>query len=150
MVPYNHRNMAKVELKTRPTDASVEDFLNSVDDETRRADAFRVLEIFKAVTDDVPTMWGPAIVGFGSYVIKYPDGRELDWPIVGFSPRKANMTLYIICSSPRQLDLLAKLGKHTTSVSCLYVRRLADIDEKVLEKLVADCVQFMRRNSGKT
>jgi hypothetical protein len=130
--------MAKYELKTRETDASVEDFLNSVENKERRQDAFRVLEMYERATGLEPKMWGPAIVGFGSRLIKYSDGRELDWPIAAFSPRKQNMTLYVICSSPKQPRLLANLGKHSTSVSCLYIKRLADVDEKVLEQIIKD------------
>lgn len=139
--------MAKTKVKTRPTEASVEEFLNSVADERKRADAFRVLEMFERITGDKPVMWGPAIVGFGTYTVKYADGRELDWLRTGFSPRKANLTLYVICRSPNQPGLLARLGKHTSSVSCLYIKRLADIDEKVLEEIIADTVQYMRRKS---
>lgn len=128
----------KVEIKTRETGASVIDFLNSVADETRRADAFRVLEMFEKTTGEKPKMWGPAIVGFGSQVLTYANGDELDWPIVGFSPRKQNMTLYVICSSPKLSALLEKLGKHKTSVSCLYIKRLSDVDEIILEKIIKD------------
>ena len=130
--------MAKYEPKTRQTDASVEDFLNSLENEVRRADGFRVLEMFNRVTGETPKMWGPAIIGYGCRPIKYPDGREFDWPITAFSPRKQNLTLYVICRSPKQPALLEKLGKHTTSVSCLYIKRLSDIDEKVLEKIIKD------------
>ncbi len=140
--------MAKYELKTRETDASVEEFLNSVENEARRCDGFRVLEMFNRLTGLEPKMWGPAIVGYGSQQIKYADGRELDWPIVGFSPRKQNMTLYVICSSPKQPALLEKLGKHTSSVSCLYIKRLSDVDEKVLEMVIKDAYQHSKKNGG--
>lgn len=140
--------MAKYEPKTRETDASVEDFLNSIENEGRRADGFRTLEIFNRLTGIEPKMWGPAIVGYGSRPIKYPDGRELDWPIIGFSPRKQNMTLYVICSSPKQPELLEKLGKHTTSVSCLYIKRLSDVDEKILEKIVKDAFQYTKKTNS--
>ena len=136
--------MAKNEVKTRPTKASVIEFLNSVDDDRRRADAFKILETYKRVTGEEPVMWGPAIVGFGSQVIKYPDGRKLDWPIAAFSPRKTSLTLYVICDSPNQPKLLKKLGKHTSSVSCLYIKKLADVDEKVLEEIIIDSVQHGR------
>jgi hypothetical protein len=136
--------MAKGEVKTRPTEASVVEFLNSVADERRRGDAFRVLEMFERITGEKPVMWGTAIVGFGSQAIKYPDGRELDWPVAAFSPRKANLTLYVICDSPNQPKLLEKLGKHTSSVACLYIKKLADVDEAVLEELIADAVRHDR------
>lgn len=138
--------MAKAELKTQKTEASVEEFLNSVANETRRSDAFRVLEMYKRATGEEPKMWGPAIVGFGDRVLKYETGREFDWMIAAFSPRKANMTLYVITDSPKQPELLAKLGKHTVSKACLYIKRLSDVDEKVLEKLIKDAVTHTRKS----
>jgi len=136
--------MGKVEVKTRPTAASVVEFLNGVTDERRRADAFKLLEIFRRATGEKAVMWGSGIVGFGSQLLKYADGRELDWPIAAFSPRKTSLTLYIIGSSPNQPKLLAKLGKHTTSVACLYIKKLADVDEEVLEELITDTVRHGR------
>lgn len=135
--------MAKTELKTKRTDASVEDFLNSVDNPERRADGFRVLEMYKRITGEQPKMWGPAIIGFGDHKYKYPDGREMDWMAAAFSPRKQNLTLYVICSSPNQPALLKRLGKHTTSVSCLYIKRLSDVDEKVLESVIKDSYEYV-------
>src|SRR5688572_2935035 len=135
--------MAKGEVKTRLTTASVDDFFNGVGDERRRADAFKVLEIFRRVTGEEAVMWGPAIVGFGSRILKYTDGRELDWPIAAFSPRKTSLTLYVICDSPNQPKLLAKLGKHTSSVSCLYIRKLSDVEEEVLEEVIDDSVKHV-------
>ena len=136
--------MAKGEVKTRPTSASVVEFLNSVPDERRRADSFKVLEMFRRITGEEAVMWGPAIVGFGSRALKYADGRELDWPVAAFSPRKTSLTLYVICRSPNQPKLLKKLGKHTSSVSCLYIKKLSDVDEEVLEEVIADSVQYVR------
>lgn len=135
--------MAK-EIKTKASDVSVVDFLNSVEDETRRNDGFRLLEIYERATGETPKMWGPAIIGFGEHKYKYPDGREMDWMISAFSPRKQNLTLYVICESPNQAELLAKLGKHAVSKACLYVKKLADVDEDVLEKLVADSYNFTK------
>ena len=142
--------MAKNEPKTRETDASVKDFLNSIENEVRRTDGFQVLEMYRRATGLEPKMWGPAIIGFGNTIYKYPDGRELDWPAAAFSPRKQNLTLYAICSSPKQPELLEKLGKHTTSVSCLYVKRLKDVDEKVLESVVKDAYKHVvkKRSAG--
>ncbi len=120
--------------------------MHGVEDGVRRADAFRVLEMFKAATGEEPRMWGPAIVGFGSMALRYPDGRELDWPLVGFSPRKANMTLYVVSKSPNQASLLEKLGPHKTSVSCLYIKRLADVDEDVLLELIKDAAEYSKTN----
>ena len=129
--------MAKYEPKTRETDASVEDSLNAVENKERRDDALRLLEMFKR-TKQKPKMWGPAIIGFGKTLIKYADGRELDWPAAAFSPRKQNLTLYVCTGTDKQKKLLEKLGKHSTSVSCLYIKRLSDIDLKVLEALISD------------
>ena len=140
--------MAKNEPKTRETDASVEDFLSSIENEVRRDDGFRVLEMYKRATSLEPKMWGPAIIGFGNTIYKYSDGRELDWPAAAFSPRKQNLTLYVICSSPKQPELLEKLGKHTTSVSCLYIKRLKDVDEKVLESVVKDAYKHVLKTRG--
>ncbi len=137
--------MAKAEIQTRQTDASVEDFLNSVENEERRNDGFRLLEMYKRVTGEEPKMWGPAIIGFGNRKYKYPDGREMDWMVAAFSPRKQNLTLYVICASPKQPALLAKLGKHTTSNSCLYIKRLSDVDEKVLEKIIKDSAKYVEK-----
>jgi len=139
--------MAKAEIKTRPTDASVEAFIASVDNEVRRADAMKTLEMMKRITGIEPVMWGPAIIGFGSAVLKYPDGREIDWPMIGFSPRKQNLTLYVICNSPNQSELLKKLGKHTSSVSCLYIKKLSDVDELVLEAIVLDAYAHVKKTT---
>ena len=137
--------MPKHEPKTRETGESVEDFIDSVENETRRADAFRILEIYKRATGLEPKMWGDAIVGFGSRPIKYADGSEMDWPAAAFSPRKQNMTLYVMSSSPKQPELLAKLGTHSTSKACLYIKRLADVDAKVLERLIKDSYTHARK-----
>jgi hypothetical protein len=134
--------MAKHKLKTTKTDASVEDFLNSIENEERRNDGFRVLEMYKRVTGEQPKMWGPAIIGFGDRKYKYPDGREMDWMAAAFSPRKQNLTLYVICDSPKQSALLEKLGKHSTSVSCLYIKRLSDVDTNILEEIVTDAYKY--------
>ena len=130
--------MAKYEPKTRETDDNVEDFLSSVENKERREDGFRVLDMFTRLTGEKPKMWGPAIVGFGKAPIKYADGTELDWPAVAFSPRKQNLTLYVSTGTEKQKKLFEKLGKHSTSVSCLYIKRLSDVDAKVLEKVIAD------------
>lgn len=124
------------ELKTKVNDASPEDFLNGVDNERRRKDGFELLKMFKRATGLEPKMWGGSIVGFGMYHYKSErSSQEGDWPLVGFSPRKQNLTLYV---TPRNFpELLKDLGKHTTSVGCLYINKLEDVDTKVLEKLIA-------------
>jgi hypothetical protein len=136
--------MPKHQPKTRETDESVEDFLNSVDNEERRSDSFRVLDMFKRATRLPAKMWGTAIVGFGSRPIRYSDGSELDWLMTGFSPRKQNMTLYVINGSPNQSALLEKLGPHTLGKGCLYFKRLADVDVKVLETIIKDSFAWVR------
>src|SRR5258708_8946552 len=110
------------ELKTKANDGNIKDFLNAIADEQKRADSFRLLEIFTKVTGEQPKMWGPAIIGFGEQRLKYDSGRELDWMIVGFSPRKANLTVYVLSGSPEQNALLEKLDKHSTGKGCLYIK----------------------------
>lgn len=124
------------ELKTKVNEASVEDFLNKAD-ENKRADAFVLLKIFEEITGEKAKMWGTAIVGFGMYHYKSErSAQEGDWPLTGFSPRKAALTLYIMLGFGGYDDLLSKLGKHKTSKGCLYINKLADVDESVLRKLI--------------
>jgi hypothetical protein len=140
--------MAKnAEVKTRVNEASVEDFLNSVADEQARKDSFEVLEMMKQVTKEEPKMWGASIVGFGSYHYKGASGREGDWFLTGFSPRKQNFTLYLNHGFDVHEDLLKKLGKYKTGMGCLYVKKLADVDKKVLEELVSESVKRMKTQS---
>lgn len=137
--------MAKnAELKTKLNDASVEDFINTVSDEQIRVDCFEIAKIMKQVTKAEPKMWGTSIVGFGSYHYKGASGREGDWMLTGFSPRKQNLTLYIMPGFERYPALMKKLGKFSTGKSCLYIKKLADVDKKVLKELVSESVQFMK------
>ncbi len=124
------------ELKTKKTDDSVEAFLNSVEHDKRRKDAFKVLELMKEVTGEEPKMWGSSIVGFGDYHYKYESGREGDWFLTGFSPRKQSLTLYIMAGFDEYADLLSKLGKYKTGKSCLYINKLEDVDLPTLKQLV--------------
>ena len=124
------------ELKTKKTAASVEGFLKKVADPQQRADAFEVLKLMKSVTKMKPKMWGPSIVGFGEYHYKYASGHEGDCALTGFSPRKGALTLYIMPGFERYQDLMKKLGKYKTGVSCLYIKRLADVDQNVLSELI--------------
>jgi hypothetical protein len=133
--------MAKSELKTKENEASVDDFLDGVADEKVRADCRKHAEMMSEATGAEPKMWGTAIVGFGSRVMKYASGRELDWLIVGFSPRKANLTLYLGTGEAWNDALLSKLGKHKTGMGCLYFKRLADVDENVLKELIKESVE---------
>ena len=137
----------KVELKTKVNAASVEGFLNSVTDEQKREDCFEILKIMKQVTKEAPKMWGSSIVGFGSYHYKGASGREGDWLLTGFSPRKQNLTLYIMGGFDSHKDLLKKLGKYKTSVGCLYIKKLDDVDKKVLKELVAESVKTTKKLS---
>ena len=135
----------KVEIKTSENDGNVEDFLNAVEDEQRRSDSLRALEIFKKVTGEPPKMWGTAIVGFGNRKVYRSDGGELDWLITGFSPRKAGLTLYVLNGAPKQDQLLAKLGKHKASGGCLHIKKMSDVDEKVLAELISASVEKAKR-----
>lgn len=128
--------MAKGENKTQPTGASVEDFLAAVTPERRRTDALALDRLFREVTGFQPQMWGESILGYGRYHYRYASGREGDFLATGFSPRKANLSIYIMPGYGNFGDLLARLGKHKTGVSCLYVNKLADIDMAVLGELI--------------
>ena len=140
--------MAKnAELKTKVNDASVEKFLNAVKDEQARTDCYEILKMMKQVTKEEPKMWGTSIVGFGSYHYKGKSGREGDWMLTGFSPRKQNLTLYLMGGFDTHKDLLKKLGKFTTSVGCLYIKKLDDVDKKVLKELVTASVKRMKQLS---
>src|SRR5687768_11268862 len=119
------------EPKTKPTTASVTKFLNAVSDTTRRDDCFTVLEMMREVTKEEPSMWGSSIVGFGRYRYKYESGREGEWPVAGFSPRKGDLTLYFTPEVLIASELMKRLGKYKTGKSCLYIKKLADVDPKV-------------------
>ncbi len=136
------------ELKTKENDASVENFLDSVADQTRREDSFSLLGLMRDVTGEEAKMWGSSIVGFGSYHYVYQSGREGDWMLTGFSPRKRNLAIYIMPGFSEYGPLLENLGKHKTGKSCLYVNKLADIDIDVLRELVTRGVRSMRKKYG--
>ena len=119
-------------IKTKETKASVEDFINSVKDEVKRKDSLAILKLMQKATKEKPKMWGSSIVGFGSYHYKYESGREGDFFRIGYSPRVQNLTVYVMDGFEKRPDLMDKLGKHTTGKSCLYIKRLSDIDEDVL------------------
>jgi len=131
------------ELKTKPNDQSMEDFLNKVPDEKKRQDSFAILELMKQVTGDKPIMWGDSIIGFGTYKYKYASGRQGEWPVTGFSPRKQNLTIYIMSGFDEYDDLLTQLGKHSTGKSCLYIKKMEDIDQDVLRELISKSVEHM-------
>ena len=124
-------------IKTLVNDASVEAFINSADGEVKKADAFKILEMYKDATKEKPKMWGSSIIGFGQYHYKSDRSRqEGDWPLAGFSPRKQNLTLYIMPGFNDYSDLLDKLGKHKTSKACLYINKLSDVDKAVLKQII--------------
>jgi hypothetical protein len=134
------------EAKTKPTKLSVDKFIKSQPDEQVRADCGVISKLMSEATGEPPTMWGTSIVGFGSYHYKYATGREGDMPIVGFSPRKQNLTLYLLMYGfEEQADLLKKLGKHTTSKGCLYIKRLSDVDLPTLKKIIKVSVKKQRQ-----
>ncbi len=136
------------ELKTRLNDASVTDFLNNVDDAEKRKDCFALVDMMREITGAEPKMWGTAIVGFGTYHYRYASGREGDWMQVGFSPRKQSLTLYIMSGFSRYDELMKKLGKHKTGKSCLYVKRLSDVDLVVLRKLIKQSVAHVKKSNA--
>lgn len=132
------------ELKTRPTKASVSDFVNSIDDKQKRADAKRVATMMRKVTGKRAKMWGTSIVGFGAYQYTNTAGKNFEWPVTGFSPRKQALTIYIMPGFSHFDSFMKKLGRYTTGKSCLYIKRLSDIDEKVLQQLIDGSVKRMR------
>lgn len=134
------------ELKTKPTQESVKEFLNKVPDEGRREDSFAVAKIMEEITGEKPKMWGPSIVGFGTYHYKYASGREGDWPITAFSPRKRDLTLYIMPGFEKHAEMMKQLGKHSTGKSCLYIKRLSDIHVPTLKKLIKESVKQVKKS----
>lgn len=133
------------EAKTKPTGVSVEKHIACLPNEQLRSDAQTLVAMMRRVTKQEPKMWGPSIVGFGSYHYKYASGHEGDSALAGFAARKSEFAIYLVAGFEGQEELLAKLGKHKTAKACLYIRRLADVDLKVLEKLVARSVAEMKR-----
>ena len=137
------------ENKTKATAASVSKFINSVENETRRQDAKTLVKLFEKITGLKSVMWGPSIVGCGSYHYVYDSGREGDMPMVGFSPRKSSLSFYLPSDYPQYEKLIGKLGKHKTGVGCLYVNKLADIDLSVLEKMIDCSFKMMCKKYGR-
>lgn len=133
------------ELKTKKTTASVEEFILTVEDENRRDDCFEVLKLMKSITKAEPAMWGSSIIGFGTYHYIYASGQEGDWPTVGFSPRKQNLTLYIMPGFEKRQELIKKLGKCKTSKGCLYIKRLDDIHLPTLKQLIKVSLQDLKK-----
>jgi len=139
------KSMAKNDLKTRANKTSVAKFLDGVEDEQKRKDCFEICEMMKRVTGEEPGMWGKSIVGFGSYHYKGKSGREGDWMLTGFSPRKQNLALYLTGGFDTHAGLLKKLGKFKTGAGCLYLKKLDDVDRKGLKELVQASFKRMKQ-----
>ncbi len=137
--------MANAKIKTTETEASVKDFLAEIADEKVRDDSQKIAQMMEKATDEKPKMWGAAIVGFGNRRMKYSSGREVDWFDVGFAPRKQNLTLYLSTGEAWNEELLSKLGKHEVGMDCLYIKRLSDVDEEVLKKLIDESVERAKK-----
>ncbi|WP_421763063.1 DUF1801 domain-containing protein [Ekhidna sp.] len=133
------------ELKTKPNNLSVEAFIDSIEPEWKRDDARELLKLITKISGEKPVMWGDSIVGFGNYHYKYDSGREGDWFLAGFSPRKTSMTIYVMGGFEGQEALLGKLGKHKKSVGCLYIKKLADIDLGILEKMTEKSIEMLKK-----
>jgi hypothetical protein len=138
--------MAKAELKTKQTDVKPKDFILSVEHPKRREDGLALLKFFNRVTGLKPKMWGPSIIGYGRYAYKYESGREGEFMLTGFSPRKSNLTMYILPGYQDLSPMLERLGKHKIGKSCLYVNKLEDIDMDVLEEMIRYDLGYMRKN----
>jgi hypothetical protein len=144
MLQRKGRFIAMYELKTKETDNSVIEFIEQVDQPKKREDAYQLLDIFTETTGYQAKMWGPSIIGFGSYHYKYATGHEGDAPLVGFSPRKAKISLYFAPGETKREQLLKELGKHTTGKACMYINKMADIDVEVLKELIKESVTFLQ------
>lgn len=132
------------ELKTKPNEQNVDTFLDSIEPEWKRHDSWEVLKLLRKITGEQPKMWGASIVGFGSYHYKYKSGREGDWFLTGFSPRKQSMTVYMMGGYTETSGLLEKIGKHKTGVGCLYFKKLADIDLGILKQLIEKSIERLK------
>lgn len=133
------------ELKTKMNNASVEKFIDAVPDEQKRDDSRAIVRLMRTVTKEEPKMWGTAIIGFGTYRYKYTSGQEADWPLAAFSPRKQNLTLYVMPGFETYDDLMSKLGKYKTGKVCIYIKNLRDVDEDILKKLIKGSVDHVKK-----
>lgn len=140
--------MAKSTNKTQPTSLSVSDFINQVESEQKRKDCLAIAEMMRKATQAEPKMWGDSMIGFGEYHYKYASGREGDWFLTGFAPRKQNISLYIMAGFKRYEELMAKLGKYKTGKSCLYINKLDDVDIAVLKELIELSAQYVKKNQS--
>ncbi len=133
------------ELKTKATTQDVKEYLDAIEDIKKREDSYRLLEILQAATGEAAVIWGTSIIGFGKYHYSYASGHDGEWPIISFSPRKQNLTLYIMDGFERHSALLEILGKFKTGKGCLYIKRLEDVDIEVLKKIIGNSVEFMKK-----
>ncbi|WP_018625074.1 DUF1801 domain-containing protein [Kangiella aquimarina] len=140
--------MAKSTNKTQPNNLSVSHFINQVEPEQKRKDCLAIAEMMRQATQAEPKMWGDSMIGFGEYHYKYASGREGDWFLTGFAPRKQNISLYIMAGFKRYEELMPKLGKYKTGKSCLYINKLADVDEKVLKELIQLSASYVKDNQS--
>lgn len=134
------------ENKTQPTNVDASVFLNSVEHHQRREDSFKILEIMERLTSSRPVMWGESIIGFGNYTYRYASGRSGDWFVVGFSPRKTSLSVYLSCRLEKLQPILNRLGKHKTGKGCLYINKLDDVDLKVFEELIVATINMYNEN----
>ncbi|MDN4494597.1 DUF1801 domain-containing protein [Ureibacillus aquaedulcis] len=137
--------MTKYEQKTKETDNSVIEFIETVESSKKREDAYKLLEIFEETSGFQAKMWGPSIIGFGSYHYKYESGHEGDAPLVGFSPRKAKISLYFATGDTEREKIMERFGKHTSGKACVYINKLADVDEDVLRELIQQSIAFLKK-----
>ncbi|MBD3331691.1 DUF1801 domain-containing protein [candidate division GN15 bacterium] len=133
------------ENKTKPTNRGVKTFIKSVDDAQKRADCEALLDLMQEATGEKPRMWGDSLIGFGDYHYKYDSGREGDWFVAGFSPRKANISIYLMCGLDHVAEQLERLGKHKRGKGCLYIKRLEDIDQKVLASIIKKSAAYLKK-----
>ncbi|BDH62388.1 hypothetical protein MTP04_25180 [Lysinibacillus sp. PLM2] len=136
--------MSKYEQKMKETSKSVIEFIESVDNEKKREDAYKLLKIFEETSGFEAKMWGPSIIGFGSYHYKYPSGHEGDAPFVGFSPRKSKISLYFATGDPDRAERLKRFGKHTSGKGCVYINKLSDVNEDVLKECITQSIKFLK------
>lgn len=136
------------EPKTKKTEASVDTYVAAVEPEEKRQDSFELLKMMREITGDQGAMWGASLVGFGKYSYKYASGHSGEWFVTGFSPRKQNLTVYVMSGFDRYDELMSKLGKHKTGKSCLYLKRLSDVDTDVLRQIVSESVVAMRESNA--
>ncbi len=142
---YQSKNHAMAAQKTTTNDMDVVDFISQLEDESRKADCFKLIDILSELTGEAPKMWGTSIVGFGTYHYKYASGHEGEWALLGFSPRKKETSLYIYSQASGSENLLPQLGKYKMGKACIYIKKLSDIDEGVLRQIALHSIEFITK-----